>query len=88
MYLYNHIANMLFVNYTPYKSLFNQPFYAIFLESFDNAHGDDHYLLGTIPLWNLFMSLNMVFLHLYNTIPWVGINVLNTMILDNIKCYL
>jgi hypothetical protein len=79
---------MLLVNYTPYKSLFNQPFKAIFLESFDNAHGDDHYLLGTILPWNLFMSSNMVFLHLYGTIPWVGINLLNMMILDNIKCYL
>jgi len=37
MYFYIHIGNMLLVNYTPYKSLFNKPFSAIFLESFDNA---------------------------------------------------
>jgi hypothetical protein len=88
MYFYIHIGNMLLIDYTPYKSLFNKPFSAIFLESFDNAHGDDHYLLGTIIPWNLFMSPNMVFLHLYSTIPWVGKNVLNMVILDNTKCYL
>jgi hypothetical protein len=39
---------MLLVNDTPYKSLFNEPFNAIFLEYFDSFHKEDNYLLGIV----------------------------------------
>jgi hypothetical protein len=42
-----HVGNM-FVDDTPYKSMFNNPYSAIFLESFDSIHGEDRYLLGSI----------------------------------------
>jgi len=51
MYFYTHIGNTLFVDYKPYKSMFNRPYSAIFLESLDNLHREDHYLLGTIILY-------------------------------------
>jgi hypothetical protein len=34
-YPYIHVGNMLFINDTLYKSMFNGPYSAIFLESFD-----------------------------------------------------
>ncbi len=40
-YPYIHVGNMLFINNTPYKSMFNGPYRAIFLESFDNLCGED-----------------------------------------------
>jgi len=39
---------MLLVDDMLYKSMFNDLYSAIFLESFDGLHGDDHYLLGFI----------------------------------------
>jgi len=42
---------------TPYKSLFNELFSVIFLESFDNVREDDHYLLETIFLYLNFFHL-------------------------------
>ncbi len=50
MYFYIHIGNTLFVDNTPYKSMFNRPYSAIFLD-FDDLCGEDHYLLGTIILY-------------------------------------
>jgi hypothetical protein len=38
--------------------------------------------------WNLFIFLDIMFSHLYNIIPLIGLDVLIIMILDNIKCYL
>jgi hypothetical protein len=37
---------MLLVDDMLYKNMFNDSYNAIFLESFDNLHGDDHYLLA------------------------------------------
>jgi len=34
-----HVCNMLFVDNTPYKILFNEPFNVIFLQSFDGFIG-------------------------------------------------
>jgi hypothetical protein len=46
-YPYIHVGNMLFVDNTPYKSMFNGPYSVVFLESFDNHCGEDQYLLGS-----------------------------------------
>jgi hypothetical protein len=46
-YPYIH-ANNTFVDDTPYKNIFNGPYSAIFLESFDDLCGEDQYLLGSI----------------------------------------
>jgi hypothetical protein len=43
-YPYTHTSNMLLVHDMPYKNMFNGPYSAIFLELFDNHHGDDQYL--------------------------------------------
>ncbi len=39
---------MLLINNMPYKSMFNDSYNAIFLESFDNTCGEDQYLLGFV----------------------------------------
>jgi hypothetical protein len=45
---YTHAGNTLFINNTPHKNMFNGPYNAIFLESFDSIHGEDQYLVGSI----------------------------------------
>jgi len=57
-YPYTHPSNMLLVNNTPHKNMFNGPYNAIFLESFDNRCGEDQYLLGSIIFYleNLHLS--------------------------------
>lgn len=45
---YVHVGNTLLVDDTPYKSLFNGPFNAIYVKSFEKFGRDDNYLLGTI----------------------------------------
>jgi hypothetical protein len=47
-YLYTHTGNTLLVDNTPYKNMFNGPYNAIFLDSFDGYYGEDHYLLGLV----------------------------------------
>jgi hypothetical protein len=39
---------MLLVDDAPYKNMFNGPYSAIFLESFDGCRGEDQCLLGSI----------------------------------------
>jgi hypothetical protein len=41
----------LLVDDTPYKSLFNGPFNAIYVKTFEKFGRDDNYLLGTILLY-------------------------------------
>jgi hypothetical protein len=48
MYPWICVSNTLLIDDTLYKSLFNESFSAIFLESFDGVYGDDHYLLGIV----------------------------------------
>jgi len=43
-----HTSNTLFVDDMPYKSMFNKPYSAIVLESFDGLCGEDHYFLGIV----------------------------------------
>ncbi len=47
-FIYIHIGNMLLVDDTPYKNMFNGLYNAIFLESFNDLHGEDRYLLGFV----------------------------------------
>jgi hypothetical protein len=46
MFPYTYTSNTLLVDNMPYKNIFNGPYNAIFLESFDNLCGEDQYLLG------------------------------------------
>jgi len=48
MFSYTHVSNMLFLDNMPYKSMFNDLYNAIFLESFDGLGGEDRYLLGFV----------------------------------------
>jgi hypothetical protein len=48
---YIHVGNTLFVDDTPYKSMFNGLYSAIILESFHDHHGEDQYLLGIVFLY-------------------------------------
>ncbi len=48
---YTHTCNTLFIDDMPYKNMFNDPYSASFLESFDNIRGEDQYLLGSIFLY-------------------------------------
>ncbi len=49
---------MLFIDDTPYKSMFNGPYNAFFLDFFNGRHGEDQYLLGSVfpYLKNLHLS--------------------------------
>jgi hypothetical protein len=38
---YIHIGDTLFIDDTPYKSMFNNTYSTIFLESFDGIRGED-----------------------------------------------
>jgi hypothetical protein len=40
--------NTLLIDDIPYKNMFNGPYNAIFLESFDSLRGEDHYVLGIV----------------------------------------
>jgi len=84
-YPYNHFGNMLFIDDTPCKIMFNGLYSAIFLEFFDDLHGHNHYLLGTIIYLE---SLHSSRFDVSNTIPLVGLDALIVMILENLKCYL
>jgi hypothetical protein len=46
-----HVGNTLLVDDTLYKNMFNEPFNAIFLQSFHNSNKDDNYLLWVILLY-------------------------------------
>jgi len=46
-----HVGNTLLVDDTLYKSMFNEPFNAIFLQSFHNSNKDNTYLLWVILLY-------------------------------------
>jgi hypothetical protein len=50
-YPYTHAGNTLLVNNMPYKNMFNGPYSAIFLDSFDGCCGEDQYLLGCVFLY-------------------------------------
>jgi hypothetical protein len=49
-FLYIHVGNMLFVDNTPYKNMFNNVYSANFFKSFDDLSGEDQYLLRSIFL--------------------------------------
>jgi len=76
-FLYIHAGNMLFVNDTPYKSMFNNSYNVTSLELFNCLHGDNQYLLGSILpyLEHLHLSIYDV-PTLLKTIPLVGLDVL------------
>jgi hypothetical protein len=51
IYPYTQVSNMLYVDDTLCKNMFNGPYNAIFLELFDNLCGEDQYLLGSVFLY-------------------------------------
>jgi hypothetical protein len=58
MFPSTHVGNMLFIDDTTYKNMFNNPYSAIVLESFDDISGEDRYLLGFVITYmeNLHLS--------------------------------
>jgi hypothetical protein len=87
-YPYIHVGNTLLVDDMSYKNMFNGPYNAIFLESFNGHCGEDQYCWGLFSLiWKTFIRLNTVFPPLLNTIPLVGLDVLIEIIQDFLKCY-
>jgi hypothetical protein len=71
-YLYTHVGNTLLVGDMPYKSMFNGPYNAIFLESFDSHVGKINICWGLFSrTWKTFIHLDMMFPPLLNTIPLV-----------------
>ncbi len=87
VYLYIHVGNTMFIDNMPYKSMFNGPYSAIFLESFDGHCGEYEYLLGTILLYLENSHMSKYVVPTLNTIPLVGLDVLIEMIQDFFKCY-
>jgi hypothetical protein len=79
----------LFIDNMPYKSMLNDPYSAIFLESFNGLHGEDQYLLGSI-----FRYLENLHLFGYNVPtfdehnPFGRIRLLIDIIQDIFKFYL
>jgi hypothetical protein len=86
-YPYTHGGNTLLVDNTPHKNIFNGPYNAIFLDSFDGHYGEDHYLLGFVFLYMENLHSDMVFPPLLHIIPLVGLDVLIEIIQDFLKCY-
>jgi hypothetical protein len=88
-YPYTHAGDMLFVDNMPYKSMFNDPYSAICLESFNGLHGEDRYLLRSVLpyLENLHSSgYNVPTFVEHN--PFGRIRLLINIIQDILKCYL
>jgi hypothetical protein len=79
---------MFFIDNTPYKNMFNNPYSASFLESFDDLHGEDQYLLGSVLPWKIFIHSDTMFTPLLNTIPLMGLDVLIDIIQEFKNCYL
>jgi len=77
-YPHIHIGNMLFINDTPCKIMFNRPYSAIFLEFFDSLHRHNHYLLGTSQN---FIKTLMFFFSKY---PYIHIG--NMLYVDDTPC--
>jgi len=50
-YPYTHVGNMLFIDDTPCKIMFNKPYSASFLEFFYSLNRHDHYLLETSQIF-------------------------------------
>jgi len=52
------VGNTLLIDNTPYKSLFNEPYNVIFVETFDSSIGNNNnYLLGSVmPYLEAFQS--------------------------------
>jgi hypothetical protein len=80
MFPYTHVGNIFFVNNTPYESMFNDPYNAIFF-------GIICWGLFLFT-WKIFIRSNTVFPPLLNTILLVGLDVLIEIIQDFLKCYL
>jgi hypothetical protein len=82
---YIHIGNTLLIDDTPYKSIFNSSYSAIFLESFDGIHGEDQNLLGfVLPyLENFHSSIYIVPTFVENN-PFCKIRCIN---LNNIRFF-
>ncbi len=88
-YFYIYVGNTLLIDDTPYKSMFNGPYTAIFEKSFDGYGRDDNYLLHIILpyLEYLHHSKYGVITFVYDN-PFGRIkSVTCHSILDNIKCY-
>jgi hypothetical protein len=60
-YPYNHFGNMLFLDDTPCKIMFNGLYSAIFLEFLTTFMGTTIICWGLFFTWNLFILLDLVF---------------------------
>jgi hypothetical protein len=88
IYPYTHVGNTLLIDNTPYKNMFNGPYNAIFLDSFDNRCGEDHYLLGFIlPYLENLHSFKYGVPTFVEHNPFGGLNVLIKIIHEFLKCY-
>jgi len=88
-YPHTHVSNTLFVDDTPYKSMFNGLYSAIFWSCLMAIMGKINICWGLFSLtWKILIHLDMVFPHLLNTIPLVGLDVLIEIIQEFLKCYL
>jgi len=68
---------MLFVNDTPYKSMFNNSYNVTSLELFNGLHRDNQYSLGSILPYLEHLHLSRYDVPtLLKTIPLVGLDVL------------
>jgi hypothetical protein len=60
-YSYAHAWNTFLVDDTPYKSLFNGRFNAIYVKTFEKSRRYDNYLLGTVfPYMETFHFLELI----------------------------
>jgi hypothetical protein len=75
-FLYIHVGNMLLVDDTPYKNMFNIPYNAIFLESFMTMGRINIFWVQFSLIWKIFIRPDIVFPLLLKTIPLVGLNLL------------
>jgi len=76
-FLYIHIGNMLLVDDTPYKNMFNSLYNAIFLESFTTFMGRINICWVQFSLiWKIFIRPDIMFPPLLKTIPLVELDLL------------
>ncbi len=97
MYPYIHASNTLFIDDTPWCFLMIHHTRVCLMNCLVSSFWSLLTMFVRMTIicrklfsftWNFFIYLDMVFPHLYNIIPLIGLDVLIAMILENIKCYL
>ncbi len=88
VYPYTHTGNILLINYTPYKNMFNGLYSAIFGTPLMAIVGKTNICWVLFSLtWKTFICPDTVFPPLLNKIPLVRLDVLIKIIQDFFKCY-